>query len=196
MLYQKNKLFFLLFIFFNFLKISLFVVGGGIVMIPIIQSIFVRKYKMLQDEDIMDMIAMTQTIPGSVAINCAVFIGGRLGGFLGSIAASFGVVCASLLLIGGVICFVDVLNIENQRMLITFSYIRACVTGVFVYLVMKIAKSSIKVLVDFGAVCILLLGVAVGVPLGILIVSSIAMGMLYTFFGDWKKNRVTNTKIS
>ena len=62
-------------LFTTFFKIALFVVGGGLAMLPVIEDVFVRKRKWLTKDETLDMIVLTQTIPGLVAVNSALYVG-------------------------------------------------------------------------------------------------------------------------
>ena len=54
-------------LFFNFFKIALFVVGGGYAIILAAEDIFIRKLHWLRDGELMDMLAIIQTIPAAIA---------------------------------------------------------------------------------------------------------------------------------
>ena len=77
-------------LFFTFAKIAALVVGGGLAMLPVIEDTFVRKKKLLSQEELLDVVALTQTIPGIIAANAAVAVGMKVAGFLGAIAALTG----------------------------------------------------------------------------------------------------------
>ena len=62
-------------LFFTFAKIAALVVGGGLAMLPVIEDTFVRKKKLLSQEELLDVVALTQTIPGIIAANAAVAVG-------------------------------------------------------------------------------------------------------------------------
>ena len=62
-------------LFFNFFKIALFVVGGGYAIILAAEDIFIRKLHWLRDGELMDMLAIIQTIPGLMAGNAAIYVG-------------------------------------------------------------------------------------------------------------------------
>lgn len=79
-------------LFLTFLKIGGFTFGGGYAMIPIIQREIVEKKKWITDEDILEIIAIAESTPGPIAINSATFVGYRVGGFLGALLATLGVV--------------------------------------------------------------------------------------------------------
>lgn len=68
-------------------------------MIPLIQNEVVQNKKWISDEDVIDIIAISESTPGPIAINCATFIGYKVGGVLGSFFATFGVVLPSFIII-------------------------------------------------------------------------------------------------
>ena len=77
--------------FLVFVKIGLFTIGGGPAMIPLIRDEFVEKQKWIRDEDITDVLALSQSLPGVIAVNASTFLGYRLGGLKGSLVATIGV---------------------------------------------------------------------------------------------------------
>lgn len=72
---------------------------GGFAMLPLIEKEVVDRHRWAEKEEILDIFALTQSVPGSVGVNTAVFIGGRLHGIPGAIAALLGVVTPSVLII-------------------------------------------------------------------------------------------------
>ena len=83
-------------LFLTFLKIGAFTFGGGYAMIPIIQRETVEKHGWVNDDEILEMLAISESTPGPIAINSATFVGYRVAGFWGSLAATCGVVLPSL----------------------------------------------------------------------------------------------------
>ena len=81
----------LLKMFFSFFKIGAFTFGGGYAMIPLIEEEVVNKNKWIEKEEFMDMLVISQSFPGALAINCSTFIGYKLGGMIGGIIAILGV---------------------------------------------------------------------------------------------------------
>jgi chromate transporter len=61
-----------------FFKIGLFTIGGGYAMIPLIENEIVTKRQWIKKEEFLDLLAISQTAPGVMAINIAIFIGYRL----------------------------------------------------------------------------------------------------------------------
>ncbi|MDI3481505.1 MAG: chromate transporter [Tepidanaerobacteraceae bacterium] len=95
----------MLIMFWAFFKIGTFTLGGGFAMIPLMKVEMVDKQKWIKEEEFLDIIAVTQSAPGAVAINSSIYIGYRLAGFLGSVIATLGTVLPSFLIILCVVSF-------------------------------------------------------------------------------------------
>lgn len=86
-------------LFLSFFSIGSFTFGGGFAMIPLIERDVVQKHKWMSSEEFVDMIAVTQSAPGPVAVNSAVFTGYKLAGLSGAVASLLGVTLPSFLII-------------------------------------------------------------------------------------------------
>lgn len=86
-------------LFFSFLKIGTFSFGGGYAMLPFIESEIVNNNNWLSMPEFMDIIGISQMTPGPVAINSATFVGYKMQGVFGSIAATLGVITTSFILV-------------------------------------------------------------------------------------------------
>jgi len=86
----------LLSLYWTFLKIGMFTIGGGYAMIPLMEREIIARHGWLTAEGFLDIVAIAEATPGPLAINAATFIGYRLGGFFGSLLATLGVVTPSL----------------------------------------------------------------------------------------------------
>ena len=86
-------------LFWTFFKIGLFTFGGGYAMIPLISREVVENKHWIEDQDILDVFAISESTPGPIAINSATFIGYKIAGVAGSASATFGVVLPSYLII-------------------------------------------------------------------------------------------------
>lgn len=85
-------------IFTCFAKVGAFTIGGGYAMIPIIEREVVDKRNWITTEDFTDVVAISQSAPGLLAVNISIFIGYRLKGVKGSIIASLGCIIAPFLI--------------------------------------------------------------------------------------------------
>lgn len=176
-----NHLKFLFFIGTTFFKISLFVVGGGLAMIPVIEDIFVHRHKLLKKDDIPDMIAITQTIPGLIAVNAAIFVGHRLAGWKGSVIATIGVLIPSVMIISLIAAFFPLLSLDNPHVLNAFLSIRACVTGIFICLAIRLGKKVLTTHRDFFIIALLIIGLINGINVLFLILFSICLGLINAY---------------
>ena len=77
-------------IFWSFIKVGAFTIGGGYAMIPLMQRELVTRHGWLSDEDFMDEVALSQAMPGVFAVNMASMTGYRLRGVRGAVVATVG----------------------------------------------------------------------------------------------------------
>ncbi|POZ89748.1 chromate transporter [Petrotoga halophila] len=85
-------------LYFEFFKIGLFSVGGGLATIPFLQDL-ARKYDWLTLHNLADYIAISESTPGPIGINTATFVGYNSGGIFGGIIAVLGIVTPSIIII-------------------------------------------------------------------------------------------------
>ena len=93
---MKPKLFEM---FMSFLKIGTLLLGGGYVIVPLLNSELVDKKGWATKEDIIDFYALGQCVPGIIAANTTLFIGYKLRGKSGALAAFFGLILPPFLAI-------------------------------------------------------------------------------------------------
>ena len=86
-------------IFRIFLKIGAFTFGGGYAMIALLEDEFVDKRSWINESEFLDMTAIAESTPGPVAINAATYLGYKLAGFKGALAASLAVCIPSFAII-------------------------------------------------------------------------------------------------
>lgn len=82
---MKESFKFYITLFFTTFYISLFTFGGGYVIVPMMKKKFVDGYHWIEEEEMLDLIAIAQSTPGALAVNAAILIGYRLKGIMGSI---------------------------------------------------------------------------------------------------------------
>ncbi len=136
----KNKLWKL---FIVFLKIGTFTFGGGLAMLPLIRKECVETQKWIDDCEIVDIFAISQSLPGVIAINASVFVGKRVAGYKGAIVAAFAVsfpAFISILLLISLFTFMKG-NIYIQK---AFKAIIAASSALILVTAIRLAKSAIK----------------------------------------------------
>ena len=85
-------------LFLTFFEIGLFTFGGGYAMISLIRD-KALSLGWLTEEELLNMIAVSESTPGPIAVNMATFVGSTQGGILGSLVATLGVVLPSFIII-------------------------------------------------------------------------------------------------
>ncbi len=130
-------------LFWEFFKLGLFTIGGGMVMLPLIQNIVVEKKGWMTEEEAVDCIAIGQSLPGVIAINMATYIGRQKKGLLGAFCATVGVILPSFLII---ILIVELLAHIGESSYVSgaLTGIKAAATGLIGYSAYKIGKKILK----------------------------------------------------
>lgn len=134
-------------IFFCFFRISLFTIGGGAAMLPLVIDAVVDKKKWMTKEEIVDSMAISNTIPGTIIVNNSVFIGRTVAGIPGAIAAILGVVLPSFICIVVIMQFLDKI-IDNSYVLGFFKGALVAATALIAVACFGIGKDIIKKITD------------------------------------------------
>ena len=92
-------------LFISFFKIGLFSFGGGYAALALIQQEVVVENSWLAVGEFNDLITISQMTPGPIALNSATFVGQRVAGFPGSLAATIGCILPSAIIVGALSYF-------------------------------------------------------------------------------------------
>lgn len=146
--------------FLTFLKIGAFTFGGGYAMIPLIETEVVNKRHWIDKEEFLDIIVISQTFPGALAVNSSIFIGYKIGGIIGAILALMGVVLPSFFIILIVAHFF--LQFRNNPIIdLVFKGISAAVPMLILVAVTSLSKSINKNIANLFIVIITVIGISV-----------------------------------
>ena len=140
-------------LFITFFKLGLFTFGGGYAMIPQIKEQVIEKKKWLTEEEVLEIIAISESTPGPIAINMATFIGYRQKKVLGSLMATLGVVLPSLIIIFIISLFFDEF-LANKYVGYAFIGIKACVAFLITKAGVEMAIKMKKTIFNVVALCI------------------------------------------
>ena len=138
-------------LFITFFKIGAFTFGGGYAMIPLIQHEVTVKNKWITDDDILEIVAISESTPGPIAVNSATFVGYRVCGVLGSIAATLGVVVPSFLIMLVVFFVLDEFQ-HLKPVQYAFMGIRACVLALVLKALVSMYKKCEKTWVSYTVI--------------------------------------------
>lgn len=85
-------------LFWSFVQVGLFCVGGGYASMPLIQAQVIDVHGWLSMSEFIDIFTISQMTPGPIGINAATFVGMKVAGFLGAIVATLGFVTPTFIL--------------------------------------------------------------------------------------------------
>ena len=173
-------------IFAVFAKIGAFTIGGGYAMIPLIQAEMSRRGWISDDELLPDIVALSQSAPGVMAVNISIFAGHRLRGFKGSVAATLGSVLPSFLIILIVAMFFSVFK-DNPWVEAAFRGIRPVVVSLIAVPMVRMARKSCRTWRAWGlAILSLVLVAFLNVSPIYIILCVLVLGFSLTYARQWK----------
>ena len=171
-------------LFWTYLKIGTFTIGGGYVMLSMIEREIVDQKGWVDREEFLNMIALAQAAPGLIAVNSAIFIGWRIGGWRGVIATVLGAVLPSFFIILAIaMLFQDYKDYPAVEAI--FKGIRPAVVALIAAPLCKMAKSAkitwtTALIPIAGALLIWLAGLS---PIWIIFVTALA-ALGYTYLKE------------
>ena len=174
-------------LFWTYIKIGTFTIGGGYVMLSWIEHEIVDRKGWIDREEFMNMIALAQAAPGLIAVNSAIFIGWRIGGWRGVIATVLGAVLPSFFIILAIaMLFQDYKDYPAVEAI--FKGVRPAVVALIAAPLVRMASSAkitwtTAIIPIAGALLIWLGGLS---PVWIILATA-ATTLLYTYLKE-KKN--------
>lgn len=128
-------------LFLTFMKIGAFTLGGGYAMLSLVEKAVVDQKKWIGADEFWDMIAIVQSLPGVFAANTALFVGQRIAGRKGAMAAMLGAVIPSIVII---LLLATVFNEfrDNPVVESVFKGIRPCVVALILAPSLRMVKSA------------------------------------------------------
>ncbi len=125
-------------LFLSMFKIGLFTFGGGYAMIHLLENEFVEKKQWIESEEFMDLVAIAESTPGPIAINCSTYIGYKRAGFFGAIFATLGMCIPSFVIIFCISLFFD--------QFLAVSWVKSAFKGIQVCVIFLILSAGLKML--------------------------------------------------
>ncbi len=179
---QTNKKASLWELFVVFSKIGALTFGGGYAMLPIINKEAVERRGWVTQEEIMDYYAVSQCLPGLIAINTAVFVGDKLRGKRGGIVAALGIAFPSLVIIM-VIAALLAPYMNHPIVQKAFIGVRIAVAALIIQSIATMWKKGVKdifTLVTF--IVALILSVLTDISIVLIIVCAVVFGIVVKVF--------------
>ncbi len=133
----------------TFFKIGIFTFGGGLAMLPMLESEVVDKRGWASKEELLDYYAIGQCTPGIIAVNTATFIGYKQKRTLGAVLTTLGVILPSLIIIT-IIAWGLAPYMGNAMVQSAFKGVRVGVCAILAQSIYHLWKSGVK---DIYGVC-------------------------------------------
>ena len=140
---MKNKIKTLFTLFYTMLYISAFTFGGGFVIVTFMKKKFVDKLHYIDEEEMLDYIALSQSSPGAIAVNCAILVGWKAAGFAGMLAATLGTVIPPVAILSVVSLFYTAFK-DNLYVSLMLKGMQAGVAAVIADVVWDMTAKLIK----------------------------------------------------
>ena len=90
-------------LFLSTLYISTFTFGGGFVIVTFMKQKFVDELHWLEEDEMLDFAALAQSSPGAIAVNAAILVGWRVGGFIGMVTSVIGTIIPPMAILSGIL---------------------------------------------------------------------------------------------
>lgn len=165
-----------------FLKIGTFTIGSGYAMIPLIEREVVDKRGWIDKDEFVDMIALGQSAPGPIAVDAAVFVGYKVAGVPGSIAATLGAITSSFVLLILIAAYFS--GVQNSSIVVRmFKGISPAVVALIAAPAVSMGKSTKinRKTIIIPVIVVILVGFLNINPVYIIIIS-ILLGLVYGRF--------------
>ena len=130
-------------LFFSMLYISAFTFGGGFVIITFMKRKFVDGLHWIDDQEMLDLAALAQSSPGAIAVNAAILVGWRVGGFLGMVVSVIGTILPPLTILS-VISFFYAAFATNPYVALVLKGMQSGVAAVILDLVCNLGMGVVK----------------------------------------------------
>lgn len=142
-------------IYFLFFRMGAVTFGGGYAMLPILRREIIQNRQWMDEETIMDYYALSQGLPGIIAINVSVFIGHKRRGTPGAIAAALGMVSPCIVIITAIAAFLSNFQ-DNVYVQHALAGISVCVVALILDAVSNMWKKGVKDKASI-AICLVIL---------------------------------------
>ena len=130
-------------LYLSFLKIGALMFGSGYTMLPLLSHEIVEYRGWITEDELMDAYALSQCVPGVIAVNTAAFVGQKRGGWGGAAAAVLGVITAPILAI--LLVATVLMQFWNSPLMVSiFNGVRVAVAAVITSAVVQLVRSNVK----------------------------------------------------
>lgn len=168
-------------LFWSTFSLSAFTIGGGYVIVPLMRKKFVEELKWIDEEEMLNLVAISQSAPGPIAVNTSIMVGYRVAGVFGSFVTILGTVLPPLIIITVIAQFYTAFKtnkIVNAMLFGMRAGVAAVILDVIIKMVKDILKTKNKVSIMIMIIA-LVMAVILDVNAALIIILSGAFGAFY-----------------
>ena len=176
-------------LFFSTLYLSAFTFGGGYVIVTLLKKKFVDEYHWIEEDEMLDLVAIAQSAPGAIAVNGAIVVGYKLAGMLGAAVAITATIIPPFVIISAISVFYEAFR-DNFLVSQMLAGMQAGVGAVIASVVWQMgsdvvrSKSAASVLImaaAFAATCFF------GVNVVLVVLAAAGVGVVRTLLAQRHK---------
>ncbi len=170
-------------LFISNLYISAFTFGGGFVIVTFMKAKYVDELHWIDENEMLDLIALAQSSPGAIAVNGAILVGWKIGGLIGMIVSVIACIIPPMVILTLVSIFYNAF-ITNPYIALTLKGMQAGVGAVLANVVYGLASNVIKQKVWIQYIIMVAAFIAtyfLGINVIYIILVSALVGVIYTF---------------
>ena len=140
---KEKKKHILMTLFLATLYLSAFTFGGGYVIVSLLKNKFVDHYHWIDEEEMLDLVAIAQSSPGAIAVNGSIVVGYKIAGIPGVLVSVFGAIIPPMVIISIVSVFYNLFS-TNKMIAALLSGMKAGVGAVIASVVYDMGKNVVK----------------------------------------------------
>ena len=130
-------------LFLSTFYLSAFTFGGGYVIIPLMKKKFVDQFQWIEEKEMLDIAALAQSSPGSIAVNASILIGYRLAGFLGACITILGTILPPMITLSVISLFYTAFR-DSAAVSAVLNAMQAAVAAVIADVVITMGVGVVK----------------------------------------------------
>lgn len=190
---SNNKLWIL---FKSMFILSACTFGGGFVIVSLMKKKYVEELKWLDEDEMLDVTAITQSAPGPLPVNASVIIGYRMAGIIGSLVGVLGTILPPMIIISIISLFYTQFR-TNRYITIALQVMRAGVAAVIFDVVINLASNVCKTKRILYITMMIIAFIAtyfLGISAMLIILICLGIGFIDLLFCTKKDNDFSNLK--
>ena len=187
----ENKKHILITLFFATLYLSTFTFGGGYVIVTLLKDKFVDHYHWIDEEEMLDLVAIAQSSPGAIAVNGAIVVGYKLCGIPGVLISVMGAIIPPMVILSLVSVFYDAFR-TNPYIAAMLGGMKAGVGAVIASVVYDMGSNVVRTKDGINIVIMLISFCAsyfLGVNVVLIIIAVAVFGLLRTVFEEKRRKK-------